>query len=261
MTHIISVPPAIQKIINNRPYQKSVVGLSASDLYLFSDYVLKIETINEESQQEYKVMSWLQGKLPVPNIIETAYSDTHQYLLMSRLNGQMAEDKQFLQQPDVLIKTLAQGLKKLWLLDTQDCPFLCDLDYKLELAQKRIEQGLCDIEDAETGTYGEEGFADPAALLMWLKDNRPSETLVFSHGDYCFPNIFIENNDISGFIDLGRAGLSDAYQDIALCYRSILHDLPSNKSINNYTNLLFDELNLTPDWDKIRYYILLDELF
>lgn len=28
-----------------------------------------------------------------------------------------------------------------------------------------------------------------------------------------------------------------------------------------YVNLLFEELGMAPDWDKIRYYVLLDELF
>ena len=41
---------------------------------------------------------------------------------------------------------------------------------------------------------------DSEALLQWLKLNKPSEEFVFSHGDYCFPNIFIEEDKILSFV-------------------------------------------------------------
>ena len=71
-------------------------------------------------------------------------------------------------------------------------------------------------------------------------------------------NIFAEDNRISGFIDLGRAGTADIWQDIALCVRSLEYNTGKNEG---YVNLLFEELGMAPDWDKIRYYVLLDELF
>ena len=102
----------------------------------------------------------------------------------------------------------------------------------------------------------------PKELLAWLKGNRPNQQLVFTHGDYCLPNLFVKGERISGFIDLGRSGLADPYQDIALCYRSLLHNLTqAGQDWHRYVSLFFQELELTPDWEKIRYYILLDELF
>lgn len=122
-----------------------------------------------------------------------------------------------------------------------------------------------DISIVEQGTYGDNGFASPADLLTWLKDNRPAENLVFSHGDYCLPNIFINQNKVSGFIDLGRSGIADKYQDIALCYRSLKHNFEGRYGGKIYedfnADILFDKLEIEPDWDRIRYYILLDELF
>ena len=93
---------------------------------------------------------------------------------------------------------------------------------------------------------------------MWLINNQIEEELVFSHGDYCPPNIFIDDNKISGFIDLGRAGIADKWQDIALCVISIEHNFWKNSIC---IDQLFDEIQLEANWKKIRYYILLDELF
>ena len=59
--------------------------------------------------------------------------------------------------------------------------------------------------------------------------------------------------------------LADKWQDIALCYRSLKHNKNGLYGGGQYEgvspDLLFDRLTIQPDWDKIRYYILLDELF
>ena len=43
--------------------------------------------------------------------------------------------------------------------------------------------------------------------------------------DFCLPNIFFENDNLTGVIDLGRSGIGNRYNDISLCYRSITHNL------------------------------------
>lgn len=104
-----------------------------------------------------------------------------------------------------------------------------------------------------------------AALLQWLYDNQPKEEPVLSHGDFCLPNIFGTGTQITGYIDLGMTGTADRWCDIAICYRSLSHNYTGrygNKVYSGYDDmLLFKELGIEPDWEKIRYYILLDELF
>ncbi|QOA01035.1 hypothetical protein FPO35_14075 (plasmid) [Staphylococcus aureus] len=47
------------------------------------------------------------------------------------------------------------------------------------------------------------------------------------------------------------------WYDIAFCVRSIREDIGEEQ----YVELFFDLLGIKPDWEKIKYYILLDELF
>ncbi len=153
----------------------------------------------------------------------------------------------------------------LWKIDISTCPYCNSIDNKLKLAEMRLKQNLFNVEDSETETFGDTGFKSPAELLQWLKDNKPVEELVFSHGDYCMPNVIIKDNKINGFIDLGSSGVADKYQDIALCYRSLKHNFDGSHGGKVYDDFnatsLFDELGIVPDWEKIKYYILLDELF
>lgn len=66
--------------------------------------------------------------------------------------------------------------------------------------------------------------------------------MVLSHGDFCLPNLFGIHEKVTGYIDLGIAGITQTRLDFD-------------------EMLLFRELGIEPGWEKIRYYILLDELF
>lgn len=262
---MIELPENIRKLVNITDSRTEDIGKSGASVLMFRDKVLKIEERGEEAEHEIQVMEWLDGKLPVPKVIYQEKQDGMQYFLMSKVPGEMSCSEGYLQAAEKLVNILAEGLQMLWKVDLADCPFTCGLDQKLRMAAYNVEHGLVDVEDTQPETFGENGFESPQKLLDWLAQNRPEEDLVFSHGDFCLPNIFIQNGKISGFIDLGQAGAADRYQDIALCYRSLQNNLAGKYGGRAYESvrpeLLFEKLGLKPDWEKIKYYILLDELF
>ena len=153
----------------------------------------------------------------------------------------------------------------LWNVDIKECPCIRDLDVVLKEARLRVDSNLVDLDNVEPTTFGEGGFENPKHLLEWLESNRPVFEPVLSHGDYCLPNIFLKNGQITGFIDLGKTGIGDKWNDIALCYRSLKHNFDGTYGGKVYEDfnpdVLFEKLGLEPDWDKINYYLLLDELF
>lgn len=259
------LPLEIQKLIQGKDYTVDSIGESDSAVYCFGDMFLKVEKEGENSDNEHKMLSWLADKLPVPQILCSVKENGVNYLLMSRMEGRMSCDEEYMTNPRELVRILAEGLKLLWKVDIADCPYNNMLENKLRLAEIAVKAGLCDTENVEPDTYGEGGFASPEDLLQWLKEHKPKAEPVFSHGDYCLPNVFIKDGHISGFIDWGNGGIGDQYQDIALCYRSLLHNYSGKYSKRTYEDfhpeMLFEELGIEPDWEKIRYYILLDELF
>ncbi len=261
----MQLPEKIANLISNEIYTTDEIGMSESSVLLFEDKVLKIQEYNKESESEYDIMKWLQGKLPVPKILAYEISNEKSYLLMSKINGKMACEEEYMKNSSVQTKLLSSGLEMLWNIDISGCPVNWRLENKLAQASYNIKNGLVDLENVEPDTFGENGFQDPTTLLQWLYENQPEEELVLSHGDYCLPNIFGIEDKITGYIDLGRTGIADKWCDIALCYRSLSHNYTGKYNQKQYVGyddlLLFKMLNIEPDWKKIRYYILLDELF
>lgn len=261
----IQFPEAIKKLIDGKEFTTDEIGMSGNQVLIFEDMVLKIEDDLAEAQGQVLMMRWLQGKIPVPQILAYQVSEGKSYLLMEKMQGKMSCDREYLENHKVLLEALSEGLKMLWNVDITECPHRCDLDKMLTKARMRVEKGMVDVEAVEPTTFGEGGFADPEDLLNWLEENRPIEEVVLSHGDYCLPNIFLENGRIKGFIDLGRTGVADKWCDIALCYRSLKHNFDGTYGGKVYPDfnpdMLFDALGIEPDWEKLKYYTLLDELF
>ena len=271
-----NLPESIREKVAGKDFQIDDLGKSGSRIFLFDDCVLKCEKLldqedseaepfSEDKDKTVEVMRYLKGKLPVPEVLAYEKDEEYRYLLMSRIPGTVACNPYYMEHPNEMIPILSDALKLLWSVDISDCPRKSDLDTILSEAEYRVKNNLIDLSDVEPETFGEGGFKDAEELLSWLYENKPSYEPVLSHGDFCLPNIFIEDGKLSGFIDLGNTGTGDKWMDIALCYRSLKHNADGKWGSKVYPGIrpemLFEELRLEPDWEKIRYYILLDELF
>lgn len=260
------LPPEVSKQIAGLDWTCDNVGMSSSTILLFDEMVLKIEKVSRSSEHENLLLSWLDGKLPAPKIIEAITQDGYSFLLMSKLSGEMACSDNNLRNIENTIITLAKGLKMLWEIDIENCPCSSTVSEKLAQVKYDIENNLVDMDNFDLETFTTEGFKDISDLYNYLDQNRPVEDLVFSHGDYYLPNIFISGSEITGFLDLGNGGISDRWQDIALCVRTLRssHMRFANRGeaeYQRYISLLFKELGIEPDEEKIRYFILLYEFF
>ena len=259
-------PTAIQKRIAGLEYDVDSMGESDSNVILFEHMVLKIEKTSNQSNREYEILKWLDGRLSAPEVIEFAQENGSNYLLMSRLKGSMLCSNENMKNPDAAAELLAEGLKLLWSMDINDCPYNSRLNERLETAKYNIEHGLVDVDNAEEDTFGENGFADVYELYEFLVHNQPEEDLVFTHGDYCLPNILVDDAHTISFLDLGKAGIADRWQDLALCIRSLKYNLcevcaVSVTEFERLKNKIYSILGVEENREKLRYYILLDELF
>lgn len=259
------IPEEISACLEDGAFQADELGMSQASVRLYPHQVLKCQSDTVEAKNEAVMLRWLAGKLPVPKLLACAAENGTAYLLMERCLGEIACAQRYLDDPALLCRLLANGLKALWAVDIRQCPSDWRLEHKLAQAEYNVRNGLVDMENVEPDTFGPNGFKDPEHLLDWLMAHRPAEEPVLSHGDLCLPNLLGVGDRAAGFIDLGRTGVGDKWCDIAICYRSLRDNLAGRYGgrprPGGGEDLLFRELGIAPDWEKIRYYILLDELF
>lgn len=214
----------------------------------------------EPLERDCRLLSWLKGRVPVPEVLayqrDSAGETAREYLLMSAMPGKPASDSEFLTQAETLIPLLARALRQLHALPIAHCPFDARLDAKFRLAADHVAAGRIDESDFQTPFLGKTATELYARLLA----ERPQgeEDLVFTHGDACLPNYLIADGAFQGFIDIGRGGVADRWQDLALLIRSLQFN--GFFTWENVEKLL--EVYGTPlDKAKLDFYILLDEFF
>ncbi|QCI63587.1 aminoglycoside 3'-phosphotransferase [Phreatobacter stygius] len=128
------------------------------------------------------------------------------------------------------------------------------LDHRLAAARARMAAGLVDETDFDDERLGR---PLPDLYRQLIADRPPSEMLVVTHGDACLPNLIAGETGFAGFIDCGRLGLADRYQDLALASWSITYNLGAA-----WVAPFFGHYGLPePDPARLAYYRLLDEFF
>lgn len=210
----------------------------------------------EELLAEKEHLDWLQGRLPVPEVYGFGADSRRAFLLLSEIPGLESCDGTFAQDIPTVVRLLAEGLRLIHQVKIDDCPFDRRLTHTLALAKRRVEARLVDESDFDEQRKGMQG---QELLEMLLKSRPEVEDVVFTHGDYCLPNILIEPSParIAGIIDWGRAGIADRYQDLALATRSLTFNFGPG-----WEPLLWKAYGLqTVDFAKMEFYQLLDEFF
>lgn len=205
-------------------------------------------------KREFAIIKWLSQRINTPQIIEYEEDDFYHTLIMTEATGESLDEKISEYSLDKIIDIYVLSIKKLQSVNIESCPFDNSINSRLTELDYLLKNNLADVDCSNWEADTE--FEDPKDLFDFLIKNKPNEEFVFSHGDLCNTNIFIENGRIK-FIDLGRSGIADKWLDIAFCVREI-KELNADKK---FIDLFFSKLGLVPDWEKIRYYILLDEMF
>lgn len=258
------LPKELKHLISNGNAVQNHLGRSNAEVWYLKDIpalaggaYLKIKPSSdlENLQHEATILEWLHRKFPVPKVHYYAKHGNKEFLLLSEIEGFDCSNEVHRHNPETTVKAMAEGLRLLHSLDIKGCPFNQSLSQKLKKAQHNVECDFVDEDDFEPEYFGKTANE---LYALTLAQKPSSEDLVFTHGDYCLPNIIIKDHALSGFIDLGRAGIADRYQDLALAIRSLRHNLFSEK----WVQLFLKHYGLVEvDSAKMDFYILLDEFF
>ncbi|WP_333693647.1 APH(3') family aminoglycoside O-phosphotransferase [Flavobacterium sp.] len=243
--------------------------LEKTDVYQINDETFRISYTEKDSfilkkriktnkitslRSDFLNYRWLKSKVPVPKVVFLKEIQNIEYLCLTELHGKTLDYWIGKIEPKRMVSIYAKSLKYLHSIPINKKALFQDLTDKLKVAKLNIESGIVDCNDLqpEYKSYSLD------QLYITLYDLKPSHfDFVFTHGDYCFDNLIFQNSELCGFIDIGRGGIADRYQDIALAIRNIkdVYD-------NSLVDLFFEEYGLLyPDVKKIEFYTLLDEFY
>jgi aminoglycoside 3'-phosphotransferase-1 len=161
---------------------------------------------------------------------------------MTALDGQCAEDCR----DGETLRAVGAWLRGLHEWPVEDCPFV---GLGLAQARRNVAAGRVDEEDFDEERQG----WTAAEVLALLERTRPRrEDRVVTHGDFTLENVLVKRGRVTGMLDVGRLGVGDRYQDLALVTRGLCGE---------------EELELLAgyglkrlDARKVEYYRCMDEL-
>lgn len=199
--------------------------------------------------READAMRWVGRYLRAPRVVEA----TAQWLVTEALAGRDATEKEWCAKPEWLVPIMARGLRTFHdTLPVDDCPFRLTHDDAVAICRDRIESGVETIEflHEEHKHLGVQGALDEMVAL------RPAtEDLVVCHGDYCYPNVLIEGDAVTGYIDLGGLNVADRWWDIAIGMWSTTWNVGPG-----YEELFLDSYGVELDAPRLKFFRLMYDL-
>lgn len=146
------------------------------------------------------------------------------WLLTRKLPGQDCTHGQYLENPKRLCDTIAAKLRQLHETDFTGCPVSDRMDSYFTSAQRNFRAGAFDP------SFLPQSLRCGSAREAWqlVCENQHALTdKVLLHGDYCLPNILLDDWKFSGFIDVGNGGVGDRHIDIFWGIWSLYFNLKS----------------------------------
>lgn len=205
---------------------------------------------------EHVRLQWLHTRTAVPGIGGFVSLPGEAWLLTDAVGGFTAHElltTATMSERGAVVDAMADHLRRLHAIPPSDCPFNAGAELRVALAKRRMELGLVDQDDFDEERQGE----TPEALWERLMSLAPSGTdPVVTHGDYSLDNLLFPTGQPVACIDVGRVGLADRYQDIAIAWNSLGEfgrDL-QQRFVRRYGIVDIDE-------QRLEFHLILDEFF
>ncbi|MDF2543735.1 MAG: ymdC [Herbinix sp.] len=205
------LPDEIVKWIGNAHVYESSGESGARTVYIDRDDGAYLKIASRGSLYSTAMMQTYFSKHKLSSSVIKYLSADKDYLITESLRGENGTSYRYIAEPDRLSEVFGQSLRLLHSVDTSKCPIndkMSSLLYMVEKTPFR-QSHLNDISEF-IGKASAEHAADEIKKSSALLKND-----VLIHGDYCLPNIILNNWTFEGFIDVADGGLGDRHYDLA----------------------------------------------
>lgn len=206
-----SIPPYFHTFTQDAVIYDSSCSAAARVYFVDKGPGFYLKTAPKGSlQKEAALTKFFHSKRLAAEVIAYESLDAD-WLLTARVPGEDCIAPMYLSDPKRLCDTTAQLLRMLHETPYNGCPVADRTGDYLDTARKNFQLGTYDVQlfpDNWGYSSPEEAWHIVETCGKYLK----ADTLL--HGDYCLPNIILDNWNFSGFIDLDTAGVGDKHVDL-----------------------------------------------
>lgn len=145
-------------------------------------------------------------------------SHDHDWMVTRAIPGEDCTHRMYCQEPERLAETAGMLLRMLHSADPSGCPVP---DRNRQFVAAALRNHAAGIAGTDYGCFSSEEDA-------WTVVQRSLNCLdsqVLLHGDYCLPNIMLDNWRFTGFLDVGGGGIGDRHIDLYWGCWSLMYNL------------------------------------
>ncbi len=208
---IPNVPSELNKHLIGTEVFDSSCSPEARVYYIKNNVGLYLKTAAKGTLQREALMTEYFHKRGLGAEVLGYVSDDRDWLLTAAVKGEDCVHEMYLSDPNRLCDTLAVTLRHLHETDFSDCPVKDRVTEYLTLAEENYKTGNYD-KSHFPDSFGYRSAEEAYEVLQEGKGALKNEVLI--HGDYCLPNIMLDNWRLSGFIDVGNGGVGDRHIDL-----------------------------------------------
>ena len=232
-------------------FERVVLGRGAETFRRVTpDRPIRDLKIAPDLEGEHERLRWAVGRVPVPHVVAFAKEKDRDYLLLDELPGTPVAVASDLSIAD-RVSHMARTMRELHIVSASSCPFDARVAMRLVDGEANVRAGLVDDADFDAERIGRSAQSVLEELRTWPAF---TEDAVIAHGDFTLSNVLAHP---TGLLDLGRLGVADRHQDLALALRDIESDFGSR-----WRDVFLREYGLAAlDESKLNFFRLLDELF
>ena len=209
--NIENYPESLRPLLAGADVYDSRCASGAEVLFIDRDGGYFLKSMKRGELEAEATMTKYFGSLGLGAKVLSFEQTDRDYLLTERVRGEDCTDRRYLSDPKRLCELYAELLYELHNRDFADCP-----------VQNRIESySALAFENYRTGNYDKSSFPDSfgyasaeeaMAVIKKYGSALKNDTLI--HGDYCLPNVMLDDWRFSAFIDVGNGGVGDRHIDL-----------------------------------------------
>lgn len=206
-----TIPEEFHPLLKDVPVYDSSCSLEARVLFIDKDGGYFLKSAPAGSLHTEAVLDAYFHKKGLSSAVLSYRALERDWLLTERVRGEDCTFAKYLDDPKRLCDTIATLLRSLHELNAADCPVPDRTKAYLATAERNYQNGMYDASLFPDNW----GFSSAEEAWRALEDGKQLfERNTLLHGDYCLPNILLDDWRFSGFIDLGNGGVGDRHIDL-----------------------------------------------